>query len=102
MDVDRPIEDVGLVPAVDRVEQLVAGEDPAVGLDDGLEEAELDAGQRDRLAVAGDLVAVEVDDEVGVDQRRGSSAVGGAAVAARRRIDLTRRTSSAGENGLGR
>ena len=70
VDVDRPIHDVGLVPAVDRVEQLVAGQDSAVGLDDRLEEAELDSGERDRLTGAGDLVAVEVDDEVGVEQRQ--------------------------------
>ena len=37
------------VLAVDGVEQLVAGEDPAVGLEEGLEEPELDAGQGDRL-----------------------------------------------------
>src|SRR3954470_5359546 len=34
VDVDGPVEDVGLVAAVDRVEQLVAGEHAAVGLED--------------------------------------------------------------------
>ena len=53
VDVDGPVEDVGLVLAVDRVEQLVAGQDAAVGLEERLEQPELDAGQRDRLAVAG-------------------------------------------------
>ena len=65
MDVDRPVEDVGPVLAVDRVEQLVAGEDPAAGLDEAGQEAELDAGERDRPAGPGDLVAVEVDGQVG-------------------------------------
>ena len=74
MDVDRPVEDVGLVVAVDRVEQLVAGEDAAVGLEDRLEQPELDPRQRDRLAVAGDLVAVEVDDQVGVARGGGPGA----------------------------
>jgi hypothetical protein len=35
VDVDRPVEDVGLVVPVDRVEELVAGEDPPVGLEQG-------------------------------------------------------------------
>ena len=48
MDVDRPIEDLGLLRAPDRVEELVAAEDPAVGLEEGLEEAELDVGELDR------------------------------------------------------
>ena len=104
VDVDRPVQDVGLSSAVDRVEQLVAGQDAAVGLEDRLEEPELDPGQRDRLAVAGDLVAVEVDDEVGVEQRRTGRRRSRAGSVRRRgaRIDLTRRTSSAGENGFGR
>ena len=89
--------------AVDGVEQLVAGQDPAVRLEERLEEAELDAGQGDRLAVAGDLVAVEVDDQVGVaERRRGRPRRGlGRGRAVRRRIDLTRRTSSAGRERLG-
>ena len=89
--------------AVDGVEQLVAGEDPAVGLEDGWQEPELDAGQGDRLAVAGDLVAVEVDDQVGQASARATARRRRRSrPAVRRRIDLTRRTSSAGENGLGR
>ena len=34
MDVDGPVEHLRLVLAVDRVEQLVAGQDPAAGLDE--------------------------------------------------------------------
>ena len=103
MDVDRAVEDLGASCAVDRVEQLVAGEDAAVGGEDRLEQPELDAGQVDRPAVAGHLVAVAVERS----GRRGRSggrvaAVEASAGAARRRIDFTRRTSSAGENGLGR
>jgi len=33
VDVDRPIEDLGLVLAVDRIEQLVAAQDAPVGLE---------------------------------------------------------------------
>ena len=78
MDVDGPIEHLGLVLAVDRVKQLIAAEDTAAGLDQAGEEAEFDPGEGDRDAVAGDLVAVEIDDEVGQGQasagarRRGS------------------------------
>ena len=105
VDVDRAVEDLGAVVAVDRIEQLVARQDAAVGLEDRLEQPELDAGQvgtgrrrgstskrsRSRtrsawLRAAGAVVAV---DGVGAARRR-------------RRIDFTRRTSSAGENGLGR
>ena len=70
MDVDGPVEHVRLVLAVDGIEQLVAGQDPAAGLDEGRQEAELDGREGDRRAVAGDLVAVEVDDEVGQGERR--------------------------------
>ena len=73
VDVDGPVQHVRLVPAVDRVEELVAGEHPAVRLEDGLEQPELDPGQGDRRAVAGDLVAVEVHDQVAVDERRAAS-----------------------------
>ena len=73
MDVHGPVEHLGLVLAVDGIEQLVAGEDAAVGLDQGRQQAELDARQRDRLAVAGDLEPVGIDDEVGErDRLRGS------------------------------
>ena len=103
VDVDGAVQDLGLVGAVDRVEQLVAAEDPAVGLEDRLEQPELDVGQGDRPAGAGDLVPVAVERQVAVDDaaarvgRRGHRRCG-----APRRIDFTRRTSSAGENGLGR
>ena len=45
-----------------RVEQLVADEDPAVGLEDRLEQPELDVGQVDRPVGQPDLVAVGVED----------------------------------------
>ena len=106
MDVDRPVEDLGLVLAVDRVEQLVAGQDPAVGLEERDEQPELDGGQRDEPAADPDLVAVAVDDEVAVAERLARRAAGAGRTPrrapARSRIGLTRRTSSAGENGLGR
>ena len=50
VDVNGPVEDVGLVAAVDRIEELVAGQDAAVRFEDRLEEPELDPGQGDRLA----------------------------------------------------
>ncbi len=68
MDVDRPIEDVRAVVSVDGVEQLVAAEHAAVGVEDGQEQPELDVGQRDDPAGPGDLVTVRVDDEVGPPQ----------------------------------
>ena len=73
MDVDRAVQDLGAVVAVDRVEQLVAREDAAVRGEDRLEQAELDPGQRDRLAVAGDLEAVAVERQVAVDAAAGVS-----------------------------
>ena len=76
VDVDGPVEDVGLVAAVDRVEQLVAGEDAAVGLEERLEEPELDARQGDRLARPRHLVAVGVDDEVALGEGRAACGVG--------------------------
>ena len=102
MDVDRAVEDVVLVGAVDRIEELVAAQDPPIGDEDRLEEPELDVGQRDRPAVPGDLVAVAVERQVAVDDRRSRLASRSLTGAARRRIDFTRSTSSAGENGLGR
>ena len=47
VDVDGPVEDVGLADAVDRVEELVAGQDPAVGLEQGRQEAELQEAEGD-------------------------------------------------------
>src|SRR5262245_41115999 len=75
VDVDRPIEHVGLVVAPHRIEELVAGQHSAPGLDEGDEELELDVGQRQHRAVAGDLVAVEVDDEVAEHERRSGCAI---------------------------
>ena len=70
VDVDRPVEDLGLVLAVDRVEQLVAGQDPAVGLEDRLRAAGTRRGSgRSAVPSRRDLVAVEVDDQVGVADR---------------------------------
>ena len=76
VDVDGPVEDLGLVLAVDGIEQLVAAQDAAAGLDEAGQEPELDPGQGDRHAVAGDLVAVEVDDQVGQRQARAGAGVG--------------------------
>ena len=76
VDVDGPVEDLGLVVAVDGIEQLVAGQHPAVGLEEAGQEPELDPGQGDRHAVAGDLVAVEVDDQVGQREARAGAGVG--------------------------
>ena len=103
MDVDRPIEDLGLVLAVDRVEQLVAGQDAAVGLEQRGEQPELDRGQGHRPVADADLVAFAVEDEVAVaDRLAGRSPRVAASAPARSRIRWTRRTSSAGEKGLGR
>ena len=103
VDVDGAVEDLGAVVAVDGIEQLVAGEDAAVGREDRLEQPELDPGQGDRLAVAGHLVAVAVEDQVGVAAAAaGSWRSRRRPAPARRRIDFTRSTSSAGEKGLGR
>ena len=63
VDVDRPVEDLGLVLAPDRVEQLVAAEDAAVGLEERLEQAELDVRQLDGPAVDRHLVAGRIEDE---------------------------------------
>ena len=47
VDVDRAVEDLGRLVAVDRVEQLVARQDPTVGGEDRAEEPELDAREVD-------------------------------------------------------
>ena len=47
VDVDRAVEDLGLVLAVDGIEQLVARQDAPIGLEQGLEQPELDPGQLD-------------------------------------------------------
>ena len=77
MEVDRAVQDLGLVAAVDGIEQLVAGQDAPVRLEQGLEEPELDAGQLDDGAVAADLVAIEIHDEIRVGERVRSLAVPG-------------------------
>ncbi len=68
MDIDRPLQDGLGVLAVDGVEELIPGQDPAVGLEQGDEEPELDG--RERHVPAGDhgRVASAIDDEVAVDQ----------------------------------
>ena len=103
VDVDGPIEDLGLVLAVDRVEQLVAGQDAAVGL----EQRRRAAGTRPRSARrAGRGRGPRGVRGRGRGRRGGSArrsvAAGAASFPARSRIRWTRRTSSAGEKGLGR
>ena len=62
VDVDRPVEDLLLARAVDRVEQLVAGQRAPVRRDERHEQPELHRRQRDELGSATDLVALRVDD----------------------------------------
>ncbi len=112
MDIDRAVQHLGGLVAVHRVEQLVAREDAPAGAQDRAEEPELHARQiDDRAVVATHLVARGIDGQVAVAEdglvRRAAGAsaavaVGAIDVALRRRIDFTRSTSSAGENGLGR
>ena len=47
VDIDRPLEDAIGVVAVDAVEELVAGQDPAVGLEERDQQPELDGRQGD-------------------------------------------------------
>ena len=68
VDVDRPVEHLLLAAAVDRVEELVAGECPPVGCDERDEQPELHGRQRDELLPAPDLVALHVDDQVALRQ----------------------------------
>ena len=70
VDVDCPVEDVRLLVAVDGIEQLIAGQHAPVGLDEGRQQAELDAGEGDDRPRAQHLVSVAVDDEVGMEERR--------------------------------
>ena len=115
VDVDGAIQDLGCLVAVDRVEELVARQDAAVRAEDRRQQTELDAGQVDDGAVvAADLVSGGVDGRGrrggGRDRwpgpdgawARSGRAPGRSRDGVRRRIDLTRRTSSAGENGFGR
>ena len=75
MDIDRAIEDVARLMAVDGVEQLVAGQDATVGGEDRREELELDRCEVDSGLAAADLMACRVDDEIGMADDRSSSTV---------------------------
>ena len=98
--VDRAVEDVALARAVDRVEQLVAGEDPAAALHEGGQQPQLERAQH-RLASRrpsprggrGRARGRPWRARCRPARRRAPSAAGSCA---------TRTTSSAGENGLGR
>ena len=110
VDVDRPIEDLGRLVAVDRVEQLVARQDPAVGAEDRLDSSRNSTRVRSMIVPSSRRTSWRDGSMVRSAWRRiGASAVSGLPWSARRprgavrrRIDLTRSTSSAGENGLGR
>ena len=102
VDIDGPVQDLRLVRAVHGIEELVATEDASFGGQDRLEQSELDVGQRDRLAVAGHLVTVAIDGQVAVHDRGRIATPSVGVGTLRRRIDFTRSTSSAGENGFGR
>ena len=84
--VDGPVEDIRLAQAVERVEQLVARQNPAVRLEQRSEQPELGGGERHRLAGDRDVVTVEVHH---ADRRAGA----GAARPTRRRV---RRRTAAG------
>src|SRR6188768_636392 len=75
MDIDRAIEDVARLMAVDGVEQLVAGQDATVGGEDRREELELDRCEVDSGLAAAHLMACRVDDEIGMADDRSSSTV---------------------------
>ena len=70
VDVDRPVEHLGLVAAVDRVEQLVAGQDAAVGLDERW-------SSRNSTRVSGDRRAVAGSPRGGRGRRRGRPVTSG-------------------------
>jgi hypothetical protein len=94
VDVDRPVEDLGGVVGVDRVEELVAGQDPAVRGEQGGEQAELDEGQGNEAGADARLVAGRVEDEVAVAERPLSAPRSGRSRPGRRRV-------RAGRGGLG-
>src|SRR4029079_11523959 len=58
VDVDRSIEDLVLVAAIDVVEHLCAAEDAPVGCEERLEQAELDVRELDWGPADGDLVSI--------------------------------------------
>jgi len=64
VDVDRSIEHVGGVLAIDGIEQLVPGQNPAIGAEDRAEQSELDAREVDGVVATADLVAGWVDDQI--------------------------------------
>ena len=69
VDVDRPVQDLGLVLAVDGVEQLVPGQNSTARLEEGHEKAELDGRKWHEPISDPDLVAIAIDDQVGVPDR---------------------------------
>ena len=69
MDIDRAIQDPGLVLPVHGIQQLIAGEDAPVRLEERDEEPEFDGGQSDKLVTDANLVAIAIDDEVTVMDR---------------------------------
>ena len=104
--VDRAVQRFGLAEAVQRIEELVAAEHAAVGAGEHGEEAEFGRGEGDGLARDRYLVTVEVHQQVAVTQHLGGSGRGtgcpGRRIIGRAfRTRLTRRNSSAGENGFG-
>jgi hypothetical protein len=69
VDVHRTIEDLRLVLAIDRVEELIAGQHSTVSLEESYEQPELHRGEGDGTARDSDLVAVTIDDQVAVMER---------------------------------
>ena len=109
VDVDRPVEDGVGVAAVDGVEELVAVEDPAVGLEQGGQQPEFERRQRHRrpvdpclVTVAIEVQAIEAQKRPGLRAALPEPDAGAPGRPVRLRIRSTRRTSSAGEKGLGR
>ncbi len=95
MGIDGAVEDIGLAEAVQRVEQLVAGQHAAVRGEERREQAELGRRQDDGLVADRDLVPVEVHHEVVVAQDpRGSVSPPGVVPGARRPSTPTRAPSS--------
>src|SRR5439155_23479771 len=69
VDVDRAVEGLGRVVAIERVEQGVAREDPPLGLDERDEEAQLRRRERQYVGAAADLMTLAIDLEVGEAER---------------------------------
>ena len=67
--IDRPIQDVALAEAVERVQQLFAREHPAVGLEERGQQPELGGRQGHDVSVDRGLVALSIDRQVAQPQR---------------------------------